>query len=100
MFKLSQLSSSIDFPSIDFSRLDASVLRDAAYLVVGVGVVAVERAQARLTANKARVENRVEIMVDRLESVMPQQAGLVMGQARDISRVARQQVRGLIRSAA
>jgi hypothetical protein len=100
MFKLPQLSSSIDFPSIDFSRLDASVLRDAAYLVVGVGVVAVERAQARLTANKARVENRVEIMVDRLESVMPQQAGLVMGQARDISRVARQQVRGLIRSAA
>jgi hypothetical protein len=100
MFKLPQLSSPLDFPSIDFSRLDVSALRDAAYLIVGVGVVAVERAQARLAADKTRVETRVENVVDRLESVMPQQAGLVMGQARDITRVAREQVRGLIRSAA
>jgi hypothetical protein len=47
---------SIDFPSIDFSRLDVSALRDvdlakyvtdAAYITVGLGVVAVEKAQAR-----------------------------------------------------
>lgn len=48
--------SSIDFPSVDFSRLDVSALRDldlakyvtdAAYITVGLGVVAVEKAQAR-----------------------------------------------------
>ena len=47
---------SVDFPSIDFSRLDVSALRDidvakyvtdAAYITVGLGVVAVEKAQAR-----------------------------------------------------
>ena len=95
MFKVPQLPS-IDFPSIDLSRLDVealrnsdlvkrlsaidiaaidtdkvgAVVRDAAYLTVGLGVVAVE------------------------------QAGHVVGQARDFTRVAREQVRGLIRSAA
>ncbi len=39
-------------------------------------------------------------VVDRLESALPEQAGHLVGQARDISRVARKQVRGLIRSAA
>jgi hypothetical protein len=116
MFKLPRISA-IDFPSIDFSRLDVSALRnidiptidtdkvsvavrDAMYLIVGAGVVAVEQAQARLAANKTRIETRIETVVDRFESVIPQQAGLVVGQARDITRVARQQVRGLIRSAA
>lgn len=157
MFKLPQLSS-IDFPSIDFSRLDvnalrnsdvakrfaaidlptidtekvAAVVRDAAYLTVGLGVVAVEQAQVRrrkiaaraserMSTSKPRVEAlrgtvesrlvridaqvdalgaRIDSVVDRLEAVLPEQAGLVVGQARDITRVARKQVRGLIRSAA
>jgi hypothetical protein len=60
MFKLPEMPSinlpTIDFPSIDFSRLDLSALRDidvakyvtdAAYITVGLGVVAVEKAQAR-----------------------------------------------------
>jgi len=44
----------IDFPAIDFSKLDVAALRnvklpnvlDAAYMTVGLGVVAMERAQA------------------------------------------------------
>ena len=84
----------------DFSRLDVSALCDAGYLIVGAGVVAAERAQARLAAHKTRIETRAETVVDRIESVLPEQAGLVVGQARDITRVAREQVRGLIRSAA
>ena len=45
----------IDFPAIDFSKLDVAALRnvklpnvlDAAYMTVGLGVVAMERAQAQ-----------------------------------------------------
>jgi len=114
MFKLPQLSS-IDFPSIDFSRLDinavrnsdvakrlaaidlpnidtdkvAAAVRDAAYLTVGLGVVAVDALEAR-----------IDSVVDRLETVLPERAGLVVGQARDITRVARKQARGLFRTAA
>ena len=108
----------IDLPKIDLPKIDteklAAVVRDAAYLTVGLGVTAVERAQARrrqfatsVEARLARVdqrvdaaEARVDTIVDRLESVLPEQAGHLVGQARDISRVARKQVRGLIRTAA
>ena len=103
----------IELPKIDTEKLTA-VVRDAAYLTVGLGVTAVERAQARrrqlatsVEARLARVdqrvdaaEARVDTIVDRLESVLPEQAGHLVGQARDISRVARKQVRGLIRTAA
>jgi hypothetical protein len=128
MFKLPQLTS-IDFPAIDFSRLDlnalrnsdvakrlaalglpaidtgkvAAAVRDAAYLAVGLGVVGVERIQTRrrtIAATASVLEARLDTVVDRLESVLPDQAGLVVGQARDITRVARSQVRGLIHSAA
>ena len=77
MFKLPEMPTidfssikfpAIDFPAIDFSRLDVNALRDklpkidlpaidtakltaavrdAGYIAVGLGVVAVERAQAR-----------------------------------------------------
>jgi hypothetical protein len=74
---------SIDFPSIDFSRLDISALRDvdfakyvtdAAYITVGLGVVAVEKAQARRQQLVATVT--------------------------EFTKVARDQVRGLIHTAA
>jgi uncharacterized protein (DUF111 family) len=118
MFKLPE------FPSIDFSDLDlnalrdsklvkrlaaidsdkvTTALRDAAYMTLGVGVVAVERAQATMEAQQVRIDDievRVASFVDRIESALPEQAGHLVGQARDISRVARDQVRGLIRNAA
>ena len=58
---------SIDFPAIDFSKLDVAALRnvklpnlrDAAYMTVGLGVVAVERAQARREQLTAMVSERV-----------------------------------------
>ena len=70
----------IDFPSIDFSRLDVNALRDrlskidlpaidtakltaavrdAGYIAVGLGVVAVERAQARGTELTTIVGDRL-----------------------------------------
>ena len=118
MFKLPE------FPSIDFSDLDlnalresrlgkrlaaidpdkvTSVLRDAAYATVGLGAVAVERAQATIGARQVRIdeiEAKVASFVDRLEGALPEQAAHLVGQARDVSRVARNQVRGLIRNAA
>jgi hypothetical protein len=58
----------IDFPSIDFSKLDVTALRnvklpnvrDAAYITVGLGVVAVERVQARREQLTAAVTERIE----------------------------------------
>jgi hypothetical protein len=57
----------IDFPAIDFSKLDVAALRnvtlpnvrDAAYMTVGLGVVAVERAQARGEQLAAIVNERM-----------------------------------------
>jgi hypothetical protein len=71
---------SIDFPSIDFSRFDVGALRDklpkidlpaidtakltaavrdAGYIAVGLGVVAVERAQARGTELTTTINDRL-----------------------------------------
>jgi Holliday junction resolvasome RuvABC endonuclease subunit len=109
-----------------------AVVRDAGYLTVGFGAVAVEQAQARrrqvatnVTERRANsksrlealrgtieariirlderaeaIEARVETVVDRIESALPEQAGHFVSQARDVTRVARKQVRGLIRTAA
>jgi hypothetical protein len=59
--------SNFDFPSIDFSKLDVNAIRnvklpnvrDAAYMTVGLGVVAVERAQARREQLTAAVTERI-----------------------------------------
>ena len=84
MFKLPEMPfdfPSFDFPAIDFSKLDVNALRnaklpsvdlpgidtakltaavrDAAYIAVGIGVVAVERAQARGTALTTKVNERL-----------------------------------------
>jgi hypothetical protein len=123
-------------PSVDFSTVEAgkftAALRDAAYITVGLGVVAVEQVQARrrqlveaisirFGASKTHVETllgtfearmakmdeqvdaveaRVDMIVDRLEGVLPEQAGVLFGHARDLTKGARKQVRGLIRTAA
>ncbi len=123
-------------PNLDLSTGEAgkltAALRDAAYITVGLGVVAVEQVQARrrqlveaisdrFGASKTQVETllgtfearlakidvkvdaveaRVDMVVDKLEGILPDQAGLLFGQARDLTKVARKQVRGLIRTAA
>ena len=45
-------------------------------------------------------EARVDTLVERIEGILPQQAGVFFGQARDISKAARKQVRGLLTNAA
>jgi hypothetical protein len=118
MFKLPE------FPAVDFSKFDLESLpkfdlesfrkfevptavRDAAYLTIGVGATAFEQAQARarelanafsdgLDATKVHVDT----IVDKIEAILPDKVALVFGQAREISDAARNQVMGLIRSAA
>ena len=150
---------SVDFPSVDFSKLDlnalrnidlskyvptnidlksiepgtfAAALRDAAYITVGFGVVAIEQAQTRrrqlvtalgerFGASKSQVEmllstfeariGRIDEQVDAIEAqidtlatkfegILPDQAGALLGQARELGKGARKQVRGLFSTAA
>ena len=154
------------FPSIDLSKLDLSqidfsrfklptfdrsalfarsgdtdkvvaLVRDAAYVVIGFGVLTVQQAQVRrrelladlnnnpivtqlgttrtqleelvagLEARFSEFESRLDSFeasldsaVEQLGSKLPEQAGAVLGQAHDVAKTARKQVRGLIRSAA
>lgn len=99
---LSKYVPNIDLPTVDAEKFTAAV-RDAAYLTVGIGSVAFEQAQARrrlLVEQVNAVEARVDTVVDKIEGILPDQAGALFGQARDFSRVARKQVRGLLRTAA
>lgn len=84
-----------------------TALRDAAYMTIGLGVVAVEQLQARrhrLTNDLDKridvFEERVEAVVDRIEKGLPEQAEHLFGQARGVTKVARDRVRALIRPAA
>ncbi len=153
------------FPSIDLSKLDLSkldlskvdlskleiagvdtdkilgVLRDAAYVVIGFGVLTVQQVQVRrrdlvnnvsdqavvkqLGLGKEQVEEllkglesrlgQLDERLDRLESTLdsavegfldtvgdklPEQAGAFLGQAHEVAKAARKQVRGLLVSAA
>ena len=144
------------FPSIDLSKLDLSniklptfdgsaidtdkvvaLIRDAAYVVIGFGVLTVQQAQVRrrelladlntnpivtqLGATRTQLEELVaglearfgefesrldsfeaslDSAVEQLGSKLPEQAGAMLGQAHDVAKTARKQVRGLIRSAA
>ena len=125
-----------NFPSIDLTSVDAekltTVLRDAAYITIGFGVLAFQQAQvrrrefaaavnerfdtttpqmdrliktfeARVTDLDARfdhLEAKLDETVGKIESRLPEQAGAILGQAHDVARAARKQVRGLIRTAA
>lgn len=133
----------IDLPTIDASMpsVDAdqvlSVLRDAAYVAVGFGVLTVQQAQVRrrelmqrlrtnpvvqqlgaspaqldelVSAFEARIgqlderlqgiEGKLDQAVEALEARLPEQAGALVGQAHDVAKAARTQLRGLVRNAA
>ena len=103
--------------------------RDAAYVMVGFGVLAIQKAQVRrrelassigdrFGANKQQVEEliaafesrltrfddaveaRVDQAVERLAQRLPDQAELLLNQVHSVAKTARQQVRSLLRSAA
>jgi hypothetical protein len=147
--------SKLDLSKLDLSKLDLSkfeiagvdtdkvlgVLRDAAYVVIGFGVLTVQQVQVRrrelvdnvsdqavvkqLGLGKEQVEELVKGLesrlgqlderLDRLESKLdtavegfldtvgdklPEQAGAFLGQAHEVAKAARKQVRGLLVSAA
>jgi hypothetical protein len=147
--------SKLDLSKLDLSKLDRSkfeiagvdtdkvlgVLRDAAYVVIGFGVLTVQQVQVRrrelvdnvsdqavvkqLGLGKEQVEELVKGLesrlgqlderLDRLESKLdtavegfldtvgdklPEQAGAFLGQAHEVAKAARKQVRGLLVSAA
>jgi hypothetical protein len=126
----------LDLAKVDTERLVA-VLRDAAYVVIGFGVLTVQQAQVRrreladklaahpavqqlgatreqleeflggfetriadLDARIDAFESKLDDVVEQVERKLPEQAGAVLGTAHELARTARQQVRGLIRSAA
>ena len=143
--------SDLDFSSFDLTRLDLSqvdlsqvdtdklvgVVRDAAYVVIGFGVLTVQQVQVRrrelvknlatnpvvqqmgatpaqiddlVTAFETRVgqvderlqelETKLDAAVGAFEQRLPEQAGVLLGQAHDVAKAARTQMRGFIRNAA
>ena len=141
-FKLPQVKvPQFEIPKVGLTSVDtdklAGILRDAAYVVIGFGVLTVQQIQVRrrelvaslssnpvvtqLGATKAQIEEfvaslearagqfderfdaieaRLDAVVAQLEQRLPEQASAVVGQAHDLAKAARKQVRGLIRSAA
>ena len=119
---LSQLDlSKIDLSKIDLSKLQVAgidtdkvlgVLRDAAYVVIGFGVLTVQQVQVRrreLTAKLSEHEvtkqlglgkDQVDELVKALGERLPEQAGTILGQAHEVAKAARKQVRGLLVNAA
>jgi hypothetical protein len=91
-------------PAVDVSKLTDAV-RDAAYLTVGIGVTAVEQAQARSRELATNFNERldaakiqVDTVVDKFEAILPHKAAAVFGQARELTDAAREQVLGLLRT--
>ena len=96
----------VALPGVDVSKLTAAV-RDAAYLTVGLGVTAVEQAQARRRELALNVNERLEAtkiqvdtVVDKIEAILPDKAAAVFGQARGLTDAAREQVLGIFRTTA
>jgi ABC-type transporter Mla subunit MlaD len=84
-----------------------SAVCDATYIAVGVGVVAAQRIQTKAQALARRlddrfetIETKIEAAVDRVERRLPAQAEHLLGQARGVTRVARDQLRTFVRPAA
>jgi hypothetical protein len=81
------------------SKLD--LLREAAYITIGFGVLSIQQAQVRrreLVANLNVLEAKVDAAVVAWEQALPGQAGILLGQAHSAARIAREQARGLIRT--
>lgn len=120
--------SKIEIPEIDRHKL-LGATRDAAYVMVGFGVLAVQRAQvrrrefadtisnrfgsnkqqvedlvaafeARITKLDDAIESRVDHAVAMFGDRLPDQAELLLNQAHSVAKTARKQVRGLISNAA
>jgi ABC-type transporter Mla subunit MlaD len=133
-----------NFPAVDLSKLDVSALpnlptdkvvaalRDAAYVVIGFGVLTFQQAQVRrrelvdalssqfgagkeqiddvvrtieqqvagLDARFDQLESKLDSVVTGIEARLPEQAGALLSQAHGLAKTARQQVRGLLTSAA
>lgn len=134
----SKITNGFDFSNLDASKLAGlddklvAALRDAAYITIGFGVLAVQQAQVRrreivktlserfgtskaqaddlLTSMESQLsklderlnalETKLDSSVEKLEERLPEQAAALVGQAHDIAKAARKQVRGLIRTAA
>lgn len=134
----SKITNGFDFSNLDASKLAGlddklvAALRDAAYITIGFGVLAVQQAQVRrrevvkalserFGTSKAQademltnmesqltklderlnsLESKLDSSVEKLEERLPEQAAALVGQAHDLAKAARKQVRGLIRTAA
>ncbi len=96
----------VEMPNIDVTKLTDAV-RDAAYLTVGIGVAAIEQAQARRRELITTISDgfeagkiQLDTVVDKIEAILPEKAAALFGQAREMTDAARNQVLELIRSAA
>jgi hypothetical protein len=96
----------VDLPTIDVDKLTSAV-RDLAYLTVGISAAAVEQAQARsrelattLADGYEATKIHVDTAVDKIEAMLPEKVAALLGQAREITESASNQVLGLIRNAA
>jgi DNA-binding ferritin-like protein len=108
----------IDFPTIDFSRLDAAkavdsvtnVLRDGAYITIGLGVLGAQQAAELAKATSVKVQDATKDATKKAQDATKkaqdlskqyadkmQQAG---EQARTATETFTKQVRGLVGSAA
>ncbi len=138
--------SKLDFSKLDFSKLEIAgidtdkvlgVIRDAAYVVVGFGVLTVQQVQVRrrelarsisdqtvvkqlgigkeqveellksletrmsqLDGRLDELETKLDTAIESLGDKLPEQAGAFLGQAHDMAKAARKQVRGLLVNAA
>lgn len=129
---LDELKSS--FSALDTDRL-VGIVRDAAYVVVGFGVLTVQQLQAgyrslvstveanpvvqQMGIDRGQIEEvvaqfeaqmssmserfdafeaKLDTAFEQLEERLPQQAADALGQAHDIAKAARKQVRGLLRA--
>lgn len=126
----------IDVPGVDTDKV-LGVLRDAAYVVIGFGVLSVQQVQVRrrelvdrlgaqpvvqqlglgkeqleemvkglearfsqLDDRLDQLEGKIDAAVDALGERLPEQAGAFLGQAHEVAKAARKQVRGLLVNAA
>lgn len=95
-----------DMPTFDLPAVDekfTAAIRDAAYITVGLGVVAVERADARrrqLIAGMSERFGATKAQVETLLSAVEARLAHFDEQAREAAKAAREQVSGLLRTAA
>lgn len=110
--------SKLNFPKVNVADIDtdavADAAKDAAYVTIGLAVVAFQKAQVRrreitksITDQAADIKSRIdsfEIKIDEavvgLEKRLPVRAGSLLVQAHDIAKTARQQALGRIFAAA